>query len=198
MAEDRKIEFGESRALSNTNYDYAELSSAKKTIWNDYFLSLFKDMPKTAAKANLASTNSNDAIIPPPATGADSALRSALIPRISTLGGKVTAVPTGSFARKFFAKETFKGRVVEIDGSKFSAIIEDSAGDKYRYVFEDDELPDRQRSEVRTGSPIVVHIGFEYRGSTKCNLAKIFLSNYDNDEEMKAQLVARKVARWTF
>lgn len=106
---------------------------------------------------------------------------------------------TGYFHRRFIGRESFRGLVAGTDGTRFHAVIQDRNGDKYEYDFSDDELPEKQRADVRVGSPVVIHIGFEYRGSTKINMMKIYLANYERKKSAtRAELIKRKAASWTF
>ncbi|WP_132078627.1 hypothetical protein [Sinorhizobium americanum] len=191
---DERDTSGLDRTLDTTNFDFAELSSNKETIWSDYFLKILSSIPRQAVESGAGKEGTGVVMVP--IKEADAV--PALIDRVTSLEGKVADRPSGNYQRKFFARESFRGLVAESEGNRFSAIIQDRSGDRYEYVFSEDELPERQRKDVRVGSPIVVHIGYEYRGSTKTNLMKIYLASYEKRTELRAKLIEKKAASWNF
>ncbi|MHC2729282.1 hypothetical protein [Rhizobium leguminosarum] len=104
------------------------------------------------------------------------------------------------FKRRFYGQETFRGIVAEAEaGKRFLAVMQDRSGEGYEYFFDEVDLPEKQRSEVRIGSPVVVHIGYEYRGSTRAHLMKIFLANYEKGRsKIRENLISSKAASWDF
>lgn len=194
MSEDNSLKTsGVTRTLDSTNYNLSQLSLPAKTIWNDYFLKLYASLPKEALSNNSNETATEQF------QGQSQEGPSPVIDRITSLSDKIASQPHGSFQNKFFASETFRGMVAEAGDEQFRAVIIDRAGDKYEYLFTQDELPVTQRCDVMVGSPVVVHVGYEYRGSTKTNMLRIYLANYEKSKnDVRQRMINAKKAAWDF
>lgn len=187
---------GLSRSLDTINSSLSELSSNKETIWSGYFAKVFAAISHHSAVAPQGSADTE--ITTPTETQAGAASAPQYLERLAGVERKLVGPETGVFHRRFIGRESFRGLVAGTDGARFHAVIQDRNGDKYEYDFSDDELPEKQRADLRVGSPIVIHIGFEYRGNTKINMMKIYLANYESKSATRAELIKRKAASWTF
>ncbi|MCP4408501.1 MAG: hypothetical protein GY807_12200 [Gammaproteobacteria bacterium] len=178
------------RLLDDSNFSVNELTNKDNTIWSGYFGDLFWNMPNDVAQSVTIDEHTN--------ADSDSELREKL-KNIYSLSGDLAQQTHADYRRKFFARETFRGYVSDSEDEKFVATIQDSAGDKYEYIFSNDELPAKQREKIDIGAPIVIHVGYEYRNGTKRNTLKIFLSRYESQKsEFKNKLICSKMHFWNF
>jgi hypothetical protein len=187
---------GLSLSLGTINSTFSELSSNKETIWSGYFAQVFAEISRHSAVPPEGPADTD--VTPPSETRPGAASGPQFLERLSGVERKLVGPETGVFHRRFMGRESFRGLVAGTDGTKFHAVIQDRNGDKFEYDFSDDELPEKQRAELRVGSPVVIHIGFEYRGNTKINMMKIYLANYERKSATRAELIKRKAASWTF
>ncbi|RYZ78192.1 MAG: hypothetical protein EOP06_29515 [Proteobacteria bacterium] len=159
-------------------------------------MEVLTELPRKALTQKISGTElapSNDRL------QKNAAVPQTLVERLSSLEGKVQNRPDAGFRKKFVAKESFRGLVAGSERDKFRAVIKDRTGDKYEYVFEKKELPEQQQEiEIDVGTPVVIHIGFEYRGSTKMNVMKVFLANYEKSTTFHRSMISRKVSSWNF
>ncbi|RYH00289.1 MAG: hypothetical protein EON58_00670 [Alphaproteobacteria bacterium] len=188
---------GQSRSLDTTNFDLSELSSNKDTIWSGYFKEVLSNITQYSVKAPSEPPTADASATATEITGIQNSAPE-FLERLTNLEKKMIEPTSGVFHTRFFGKESFRGLVASAEGKRFQAVIQDRKGDKYEYEFSHDEILEKQRQELKVGSPIVIHVGHELRGKTKVNVMKIYLANYERQSAVRKELVRKKAASWDF